>query len=270
MIQTQLLRLDPPYQIISAGGQVGIQVATLIVTEDKSSTPGEYLIDTHSHPVVCYGLKDGMVEELKYGSSFPDVVDERNQRLQPEGAVWNKVEVSDIRVLGIAGAANYPVSLETFIYLVPSSTSHMPYSRVWDENSLAKMYDLMFGFKRVKLNCQKMKWKNSQEYDHRHKKLHLELDTSDKNNPLVHVIIMSEDPYDPFTSEIGFKCRLYDADSSIDACANIIINIVSVLRNWFIEGHIDDKFKYWHYGESQDLEKDMEELKNRINQELGF
>ena len=29
MIQTQLLRLDPPYQIISAGGQVGIQLATV-------------------------------------------------------------------------------------------------------------------------------------------------------------------------------------------------------------------------------------------------
>lgn len=37
MIQTQLLRLEPPYQIIAAGGNVGIQVATLIVTEDKTT-----------------------------------------------------------------------------------------------------------------------------------------------------------------------------------------------------------------------------------------
>ena len=54
MIQTQLLRLDPPYQIISAGGQVGIQLATLIVTEEKTADEGQYVIDTHSHPVVSY------------------------------------------------------------------------------------------------------------------------------------------------------------------------------------------------------------------------
>ena len=36
MIQTQLLKAAQPYQIISAGGQVGVQVATLIVTEDKN------------------------------------------------------------------------------------------------------------------------------------------------------------------------------------------------------------------------------------------
>ena len=37
MIQTQLLKLDPPYQIISANGYVGIQVATLIVAEEKEA-----------------------------------------------------------------------------------------------------------------------------------------------------------------------------------------------------------------------------------------
>ena len=40
MIQTHLLKAEPPYQIISAAGQVGIQVATLIVTEDKSTEEG--------------------------------------------------------------------------------------------------------------------------------------------------------------------------------------------------------------------------------------
>ena len=72
MIQTQLLRLDPPYQIISAGGRVGIQVATLIVTEDKTTEDGGYAVDTHSHPVVNYGLKQGLDEALKY-SSLPPV-----------------------------------------------------------------------------------------------------------------------------------------------------------------------------------------------------
>ena len=57
MIQTQLLKCDKPYQIISAAGKVGIQVATLIVTEDKVDVDGNYLIDTHSHPVVNYADK---------------------------------------------------------------------------------------------------------------------------------------------------------------------------------------------------------------------
>ena len=119
MIQTQLLRLDPPYQIISAGGQVGIQLATLIVTEEKTTETGEYVIDTHSHPVVSYGLKEGLLEAFKYGSNFPEEADYRNNRLQPEGAVWNKVEVSDIHVLGLAGADNRPISMATFFFHCP-------------------------------------------------------------------------------------------------------------------------------------------------------
>ena len=42
MIQTQLLKADKPYQIICAAGMVGVQVATLIVTEDKMAADGSY------------------------------------------------------------------------------------------------------------------------------------------------------------------------------------------------------------------------------------
>ncbi len=270
MIQTQLLRLDPPYQIISAGGQVGIQLATLIVTEEKSSTPGEYIIDTHSHPVVCYGLKEGLVEEFKYGSGYPEEERNRNNRLQPEGAVWNKVEVSDIRVLGLAGANNRPVSMDTFIYLVPSSSSYMPYSRVWDDKSLAKMYDLFFGFSRVGLRCEKRKWKKGSPYDEQYKQLCLELDTRDSRTPLVHVVLTGEDQYDPYSVENGFYCRLYDANGSIDGCVNTIIHAVRELANHFIDGSIDEKFTYWRSEQSQDSDDDMNQLKDRINKELGL
>ena len=62
MIQTQLLRLDPPYQIISAGGRVGIQVATLIVVDELDSSFNRRRffsinIDFHSYHVVNYVLK---------------------------------------------------------------------------------------------------------------------------------------------------------------------------------------------------------------------
>lgn len=50
MIQTQLLRLDPPYQIISAGGKVGIQVATY----DFVITPGEEPDQQCAKPTIGY------------------------------------------------------------------------------------------------------------------------------------------------------------------------------------------------------------------------
>lgn len=134
MIQTQLLRLDPPYQIISAGGRVGIQVATLIVTEDKTRG-GRYAIDTHSHPVVNYGLKQGLDEALKY-SSNPDDYSIVTSRFQPEGAVWNKVEVGDVYILGLAGR-NDKVGLRKFVSLVP--VERIDGAPTWNYRSLTSM-----------------------------------------------------------------------------------------------------------------------------------
>ena len=54
MIQTHLLKLDPPYQIIACRGNVGMQIATLVVTEETRDEQGGYGITTHSHPVVTY------------------------------------------------------------------------------------------------------------------------------------------------------------------------------------------------------------------------
>ena len=93
MIQTQLLRLDPPYQVITAGELVGVQVATLIVTEESRDEDGAYGITTHSHPVVNYSIKE-LITDGKSHRFFP---------LSPEGAVWDKVEIKDIRVLGLVG-----------------------------------------------------------------------------------------------------------------------------------------------------------------------
>ena len=83
-------------------------MATLIVTEDKVDEDGKYLIDTHSHPVVNYGNKEGLAEELKYRDSNPDNEYKYSQRLQPEGAVWNRVEVRDVQVF-LTSAMRHPV-----------------------------------------------------------------------------------------------------------------------------------------------------------------
>ena len=125
MIQTHLLKAEPPYQIISAAGQVGIQVATLIVTEDKSTEEG-YQIDTHSHPVVNYGLKTLVKDSHGFFPFEPN--------LQPEGAVWNKVEISDVNVIGLAGITK-SISLEEFWLLVPCSGDSRIFPPIWDRNT---------------------------------------------------------------------------------------------------------------------------------------
>ena len=269
MIQTQLLRLDPPYQIISAGGQVGIQLATLIVTEEKTTETGEYVIDTHSHPVVSYGLKEGLLEAFKYGSNFPEEAEYRNNRLQPEGAVWNKVEVSDIHVLGLAGADNRPVSMDTFTYLVPPSASSTPYL-VWNGRSITKMYDLLYGFRRVGLRCEKREWKKSDPYDVEHRQMFLELITHDGDSPLVRVVLISADKFDLYNSNVGFLCLLYDEKGGIDGCAKFIISVVRELENHFIKGRIDDKFSYWRNEEYQALDDLMYKLVDRVNEGLDL
>ena len=139
MIQTQLLKLDPPYQIIAAGGMVGIQLATLIVTEDKTEKDGTYAIDTHSHPVVSYSQKHGLENVVNLSNI--------RVRLAPEGAVWNKVEVSDIRVLGLAGRCNKSITMDEFITLVPTDTRYKTFERVWDDNSIMKMFTMCAGIR---------------------------------------------------------------------------------------------------------------------------
>ena len=159
MIQTQLLKADKPYQIICAAGMVGVQVATLIVTEDKMAADGSYQIDTHSHPVVNYGNKEGLMEELKYNQgAHPDFQSQVMQRLQPEAAVWNKVEVRDIRVLGLIGANNPFIDLEHFVSLVPSIPSDDPsvmpgMPPLWGEKSASKIWNLKFAMERLGLRC---------------------------------------------------------------------------------------------------------------------
>lgn len=147
MIQTQLLRLDPPYQIISAGGKVGIQVATLIVTEEKMTQDGSYGIETHSHPVVNYGLKQGLDEALKY-TSDPDEHSIITSRFQPEGAVWNRVEVGDVRILGLAGR-NDKIGLRKFVSLVP--TERIDGAPTWNFRSLTSMRFFGYSLQKVGL-----------------------------------------------------------------------------------------------------------------------
>ena len=56
-MQSHFVKLEPPYQIIHYGGEVGIQIGTLIVVGPNYPDPSYLDIRTSSHPVVSYVSK---------------------------------------------------------------------------------------------------------------------------------------------------------------------------------------------------------------------
>ena len=169
-------------------------MATLIVTEDKGDENGNYLIDTHSHPVVNYADKEGLMEELKYRDGDPNNEYKYTRRMQPEGAVWNKVEVRDVRVLGLAGTKNIPVDLEKFIDLIPSLGSD-PAEHLWDKKTISKIYSLHYELESTGFTFNKSNigiW--SDEFFN--KEIHLQPESDNDFKPVVRVWYRSGATYD--------------------------------------------------------------------------
>lgn len=73
-MDTQILKLNEPYEYIYCNGSIGLHIATMIVYEAEVNVDGEYVFETHSHPVVKYPKRPG-------------------------GTVWNRAELTDCRVL---------------------------------------------------------------------------------------------------------------------------------------------------------------------------
>ena len=73
-METQILKLNEPYEYIYCNGSIGLHIATMIVYEAKVNNDGEYVFETHSHPVVKYENRPG-------------------------GTVWNRAELTDCHVL---------------------------------------------------------------------------------------------------------------------------------------------------------------------------
>ena len=269
MIQTQLLKADQPYQIISAGGQVGIQVATLIVTEDKMAEDGSYVIDTHSHPVVNYASKEGLTEAMKYYDGDPRNEYVYTQRLQPEGAVWNKIEVRDVRVLGLVGAKNLTVDMATFVSLVPSIASDDPSVatggvRLWGEHTNVKIRNLLFGLERVGLECAKNA--EALPYDDITKNLIIELsiDRDARVERMVRVDIREADweTWPPIPG-IAFRCRL--GENPVE-CMTAIVKCMRELDQQFLRAGDNLRFVSNRFSEPTDeSEKLLEEMTEQVN-----
>ena len=90
-METQILKLNEPYEYIYCNGSIGLHIATMIVYEAKVNNDGEYVFETHSHPVVKY-------------------------RNRPSGTVWNRAELTDCHVL--CREDNKRITLEQFYYFV--------------------------------------------------------------------------------------------------------------------------------------------------------
>lgn len=279
MIQTQLLKADKPYQIISAAGMVGIQVATLIVTEDKIAKDGSYLIDTHSHPVVNYAVKDNLTEDLKYWDGDPDDEWKYTQRLQPEGAVWNKVEVRDVRVLGLVGAKNPSVDLERFVSLVPSIYTNSPLASsstpLWGGKTDSSIRNLKWALDRVGIKCDTFTNRVSDHTIHENQDftkpgyipIYFEIEEIYENDCLVKVIIR-DNKYSDFSApfdEIAFTCFLNEDPKEF---IHTVISCMRELDHQFIRGHKLIRFVCRNISEiKHSWNKLLEKTANQINDE---
>ena len=276
MIQTQLLKADQPYQIISAGGQVGVQVATLIVTEDKMTKEG-YQIDTHSHPVVNYAVKDNLTEDLKYWDGNPDDEWQYTQRLQPEGAVWNKVEVRDVRVLGLVGAKNPSVDLEKFVSLVPSISINRPLSSsipLWRIRTDSSIRNLKWALERVGIKCDTFTNRVSDHAIHERQDftdpgyipIYFEIEEIFESDCLVKITIRDNDYSDfptPF-GEIAFACFLNEDPTEF---ISTIVSCMRELDQQFIKGCKLIRFVCRNISDVKTLwDKRLEEATNQINE----
>lgn len=93
-METQILNLKEPYEYIYCNGSIGLHIATLIVYEAGVNNDGEYVLETHSHPVVKYANRPG-------------------------GTVWNRAELTDCHVL--CREDNKRITMEQFYNFVSDS-----------------------------------------------------------------------------------------------------------------------------------------------------
>lgn len=256
MIHTQLLLSQPPYQIIYAGGEVGIQVATLVVVEDKTDANGNYAVETHSHPVVNYGLKENLsaiAEKNKKKAEFLMM-----WQLLPEGAVWDKVEIADVNVLGLAGITE-DISLEEFINIIPKRGGNI-LPDTWSSKSLNAMHDII-----EKLRHVGIKPRRAEKTDEAEVTISVMANTEDYDVPVVNVSLGEMDM---------FTYPLYnDKHIGVNECAvslSFIINSISIyffppLTNFKLENNTFIN----SVGDKSQLEKDMEKLVGMVNNILS-
>ena len=136
MIQTQLLKLDPPYQIIACRGEVGIQIATLIVTEETRGEDGKYGITTHSHPVVSYSDKPRISKKMAEATDQEDLV---YMAEAGEGIVWDKIECTDCSIVRFTDSPNREISSWDFGKIAGEMLEEIAFNGKWRGHRLMEL-----------------------------------------------------------------------------------------------------------------------------------
>lgn len=257
MMQSHLLPSQPPYQIICAGGEVGIQVATLVVVENKTDADGNYAIETHSHPVVNYGMKDNVAELYKKDKDKAEFL--MMWQLLPEGAVWDKVEISDVKVLGLAGITE-DISLEGYLDLIPSVRSEVV-QRLWNHESIESMH-----FVPQKLKCVGIEIRCTQEIENDEINIIVYPTYNEDGTPLVSLSLYEMDL---------FSYPLYDDEkmSSVMNCASALASALSVLNLYFVPQMTSIKLKTEMYemGKVDDsTSKDITMMVEMVNDQITY
>ena len=89
-MDTQILKLNAPFDYIYCNGELGKHIATYIVGESHVDEDGKYMLETHSHPIVQY-------------------------QNSPKGVVWNRAELTDCVVL--CNEDDMRVDINTFCWM---------------------------------------------------------------------------------------------------------------------------------------------------------
>ena len=140
MIQTQLLKLDPPYQIIACKGEIGIQIATLIVIDETRRENGEYGITTHSHPVVSYVDKSTIHQRLEDTGGLIEDEYEILSIQDGEGVVWDKVECNEVQLVRLTDTKERKMSGFEFCTLIAPRLEEIAYCGHWGGFSIMEFY----------------------------------------------------------------------------------------------------------------------------------
>ena len=220
MIQSHLLPAQPPYQIICAGGEIGIQVATLVVVEDDSDYTGGYGIKTHSHPVVNYGLKDNLPELYKKDKNRAEFLS--MWQLQPECAVWDKIEISDIEVLGLAGLTQ-SISLEECLAIVPARNNKYNV-RIWSDYSVMTLNHIPEKLRHFGIGISQAEIMQQDE-------VVLSIWPAHDDDEKTVIVCLGFEDMDLFA------LPLYDEfhKNSIDTCAKSIVSVLSMIILHFVQ-----------------------------------
>ncbi|MBO6191792.1 MAG: hypothetical protein J6N98_05260 [Prevotella sp.] len=151
---TTYVPLQPPYQIIKYGKDIGMQIGTMIASRHiEGDSDDAFHIETHSYPVVTYTNKNSVRgNRILFHYSFM------------EGVVWNKVELRDVSTICLS---NSTLDWEGFIAYLWKDFLRQGSKPSFDIESAKRLVEL--GVKvlppkgSIKLNLKMFKNKHSNE-----------------------------------------------------------------------------------------------------------